>query len=118
MACRFGTEIASARVLAAFVVENKEVLSGEEMKDRYQLRPAYEVADSWSNFCGVGSAWVQWMVSFGALGGKVRWWEGYPQSKSAVPLCFELFDSEDNKIPDTHSRLKDIKAAVAILKKK
>ena len=85
------------------------------MNTKREPRTAYDVADSWSNFCGVGCAWVKWMVSFGSLGGLVIWYEGYPQSKSAIPLVFVLLDPHGKRISENRSRLKDIKEAIRIL---
>ncbi len=72
------------------------------------------VAESWEFWCGC-TAWSRAMRSFGNLGGMVTWYCGYPQSSSAIPLCFGLCDGSGHEIV-SGSRLKDIKAAVEILK--
>lgn len=67
------------------------------------------VAEQWERWCGK-TPWSENLRKFGRLGGKIIWWGGYPQSKSAMPLCFVLV------MPDKRewkgSRLKDIKQAV------
>ena len=59
--------------------------------------------------------WVKLLRRFGELGGKIIDWTGAPpQSASAIPLCFSLFTPGGQKI-ESASRLKDIRAAVALL---
>ena len=71
---------------------------------------AKEVAKAWKWWCG-SCAWTKAMEAFGKIGGRVRWWAGYPRSASAIPLCFTLILSEGQEI--NGSRLKDIKEAIA-----
>ena len=73
-------------------------------------QPPHEVADAWESWCGP-TQWSKALRQFGELGGEIRWLEGYPQSKSAIPLVFSLrlwghplFGM---------GRLKDIRRAVA-----
>lgn len=71
------------------------------------------VAECWERWCGI-TPWSKNLRRFGELGGQIIWWCGYPQSKSAIPLCFTLLATNGTKIPG-NSRLKDIKAAVSTL---
>jgi hypothetical protein len=75
-----------------------------------------EVAAFWVSWCGE-SAWSNALLDFAALGGKIKWWGGVPQSRSAIPLCFSLYDDESVELP-SHSRLKDLKAAAMYLRGK
>lgn len=72
-----------------------------------------DVAEAWEGWCGI-TPWSQLLRRFGELGGKVRWWCGYPQSASAIPLAFTLVMPDGSEF-NGHSRLKDLKAAVAVL---
>ncbi len=54
------------------------------------------------------------MDAFAILGGTVVDWDGVPMSKSAIPLTFVLYLPDGTRVPNQHSRLKDIKAAVAM----
>jgi len=81
---------------------------------KIELQPAIEVAEAWEDWCGE-SRWSKAMRDFGAFGGQVKWWEGYPQSLAAVPLCFGLYDKNGNEMP-SKSRLKDIIDAIKQLK--
>ncbi len=75
--------------------------------------PPEQVAKGWENWCGI-TAWSKAMYSFGKLGGLAIWWSGYPQSKSAVPLYFALYQPDGTELP-CESRLKDIKAGIIAL---
>lgn len=76
-----------------------------------------EVAKCWVSWCGE-TAWSRALIELSALGGRIRWQCGYPQSASAIPLCFELFDDiNDDPLPG-HSRLKDIRAACMYMRGK
>jgi hypothetical protein len=68
-----------------------------------------QVAEAWEAWCGE-TPWSKALREFGALGGKIIWWMGYPRSMSAIPLCFSLF-FRGKKLP-CNSRLKDIKQAI------
>lgn len=72
--------------------------------------PPEQVAADWEDWCGV-TKWSIALRKFGELGGKIVWWSGYPQSKSAIPLCFSLFRPDGVEIL-CKSRLKDIRAAI------
>lgn len=69
------------------------------------------VAKEWKGWCGE-NRWTRLLESFGILKGKIIWYTGYPQSKSAIPLCFELILETGEKIAG--SRLKDIQRAIDI----
>lgn len=74
-----------------------------------------EVATQWDLWCGP-TPWSYTLRKFGILGGKIIWFCGYPHSASAIPLCFGLImpDNTEFIAPDLrHSRLKDIKQALA-----
>lgn len=75
-----------------------------------------EVAKSWISWCGE-TTWSRALIEFDMYGGKIKWFCGYPQSKSAIPLCFVLYDDEGGEFPG-HSRLKDIKAAIMYMRGK
>ena len=68
----------------------------------------------WERWCGP-SPWSEALREFGSLGGYCEYWCGVPRSASAIPLCFALYDRKGREIPG-NSRLKDIKAAIKILK--
>ena len=53
-----------------------------------EIQECEDVAEKWENWCGK-NRWTNLLESFGILGGKIIWWTGYPQSGSAIPLCFE-----------------------------
>ena len=74
--------------------------------------PASQVADDWEAWCGE-TQWTKKLREFGSLGGLVRWWSGYPQSRSAIPLTFELFLADGTKC-ECEYRLKDIRAAIEL----
>lgn len=74
------------------------------------IRPAAEIADAWAHWCGE-NRWTKALREFHDLGGLVRWWCGYPQSASAIPLTFELFRADGTALASEH-RLKDIRAAI------
>ena len=81
------------------------------------LISAWFVAADWQRWCGP-TKWVYTMVHFAQLGGLVRWWSGYPQSKSTIPLCFELYTPDHKPIPQVSkggSRLRDIEFAIDYL---
>lgn len=69
-----------------------------------------DVARDWGRWCGETS-WVKWMRRWGRAGGRVVWWCGYPQSASAIPLCFSLVGPSGDR-PPCKSLLRDIRAAV------
>lgn len=79
-----------------------------------EIVPAEEVAKGWASWCGSRCQWVKKLTEFGELGGKCRWWCGYPRSRSAIPLTFELFSPSGEPLPCEH-RLKDIRTAIAAL---
>ena len=44
-----------------------------------------EVAKAWVAWCGE-TAWSKALIEFSMYGGLIKWFCGYPQSKSAIPL--------------------------------
>lgn len=80
----------------------------------HALRPAGELADRWADYGGE-SAWTRAMRRFAELGGLVRDYGGMPQSRSAIPLTFTLHRPDGSQFPDQAYRLKDIRAAIALL---
>lgn len=83
------------------------------MSDIKRQADPIPVAEAWERWCGE-TQWSKALREFAALGGRITWWCGYPQSVSAIPLCFTLHKSTGEEI-NGGSRLKDIKAAIAIL---
>lgn len=83
------------------------------MKRTWNEQKPSEIADAWERWAG-DTQWSRLMRRFGELGGSVIWWGGFPQSKSAIPLCFVLYDPNGYEI-DGKSRLKDLRHAVALL---
>jgi hypothetical protein len=77
------------------------------------IQTCEEVATSWENWCGE-TPWSKSLRKFGELGGKVIWWCGVPRSASAIPLCFVLV-MPDGFHYQGHSRLRDIKDAIAAI---
>ena len=75
-----------------------------------QPEPAGDIADAWAQWCGENQ-WTKRLREFGNLGGKVKWWCGYPQSHSAIPLTFSLIMPDGTPFPCAY-RLKDIRAAI------
>jgi len=75
-----------------------------------RVESALVVAEWWERWCGE-TEWSKWMRRWHDLGGRVIWWGGYPQSKSAIPLVFQLVDSSGKRL-DGNSRLMDIRHAV------
>lgn len=75
--------------------------------------PPAQIAEDWEAWCGE-TAWSKSMRRFGELGGLAVLWCGFPQSKSAIPLCFSLFRPDGTELPGK-SRLKDIRHAITIL---
>jgi hypothetical protein len=71
-----------------------------------------DVAEAWEAFCGE-TKWSRLMREAGALGCKCVWWAGYPRSKSAIPLCFELIKG-DARIMKGHY-LYELQRAVNVL---
>jgi hypothetical protein len=67
------------------------------------------VAKQWEKWCGK-TAWSKNLREFGRQGGKIIWYCGFPQSVSAIPLCFVLVMPSGEELG--HSRLKDIKEAI------
>ena len=55
-----------------------------------ELQPAAEVAEAWERWGGK-TQWSKAMTAFGEAGGQVKWYGGFPQSASAIPLCFVLY---------------------------
>lgn len=78
------------------------------------LQPGQKLAARWEAWCGE-THWSKTMRRFGELGGLVRDFGGVPQSRSAIPLCFSMHRADGRKFENLHSRLKDIRAAVAAL---
>jgi hypothetical protein len=78
--------------------------------------PVETVVLSWKNWGGE-TQWTQLLRQFGQLGGLITHYCGLPRSKSAIPLTFTLHFPSGEKI-DTggNSRLRDIKAAIQIMK--
>lgn len=79
------------------------------------MESANIIANDWADWCGENTPWVKALREFASFGGLVTWWCGYPQSKSAIPLTFSLHRLDGTKLPCAY-RLKDIRAAVAILR--
>jgi len=71
------------------------------------------VAESWEKWCG-STPWSENLKELGELGGKIIWYCGYPQSASAIPLCFVLVMPSGEEFG--HSKLKDIKKAIRRLR--
>jgi len=74
----------------------------------------YEVAKAWEAWCGP-SPWSRALREFGKLGGRIRWLEGFPRSKSAIPLAFILYAPDGTRLNE-RSRFKDILEAIKRLK--
>jgi hypothetical protein len=85
-------------------------------QQRTEWQDPDEVAEAWEFWCGE-TPWSRSLRRFGELGGRVRWFGGYPRSRSAIPLCFCLYGPDGRELP-SRSRLKDIKAAVATLEER
>ncbi|HEY3525884.1 MAG TPA: hypothetical protein VGK47_06790 [Nitrososphaeraceae archaeon] len=68
-----------------------------------------DVAEEWEGWCGI-TPWSTLLRKFGELGGKIIYYCGYPQSKSAIPLCFVLVLPDGKEIKG--SRLKDIREGI------
>lgn len=79
-----------------------------------ELMTGQDVADAWVDWCG-DNQWTGAMRRFGELGGRVKWFDGYPQSRSAIPLTFILY-SPEGQLLYGYSRLRDIKDAIKIIK--
>jgi len=71
------------------------------------------VADRWESWCGK-TRWSEGIREVGRLGGMIRWYCGFPQSASAIPLCFTVIISPMEEVEG--NRLKDIYHAIDILK--
>jgi hypothetical protein len=80
---------------------------------KVEIQDCESVADSWAAWCGE-TQWSKKLRQFGELGGKIKWWCGVPQSPSAIPLCFSLYDAQKKEIEGS-SRLKDIRYAIEYL---
>ena len=76
-----------------------------------ELHGCKEVAEQWVGWCGE-NRWTNLLDALGVLNGKMIWYGGYPQSKSAIPLCFTLV--LENGIEINGSRLKDIQRAIDV----
>jgi hypothetical protein len=81
---------------------------------RFDLEATASFWESWSKASG---KWAVALREFGALGGKCEYWCGVPNSASAIPLTFALYSPDGEKMP-CDSRLKDIKAAIAVLRER
>lgn len=76
------------------------------------LQPCADVADAWECWNGE-SQWSKGLRELQALGCRMVWYCGYPQSLSAIPLCFAIYDASGKRLPiEQRSRLKDIRAAI------
>lgn len=84
-----------------------------EFADGYT--PIDIVIAKWQAWCGA-TRWTDALGRFAVLGGKVKWWCGFPRSASAIPLCFGLYTPDGREIPG-RSRLKDIRYAIALLER-
>lgn len=73
------------------------------------------VAEDWRQYGG-DNPWTAALDRFGDLGGKVIWWCGYPRCASAIPLTFSLHMPDGTKAHCNY-RLKDIRAAIALLER-
>ncbi|MCJ7747907.1 MAG: hypothetical protein MUP27_09190 [Desulfobacterales bacterium] len=71
--------------------------------------PCDLVIEAWERWCGK-TKWTELLSKFNQLGGQIIWWCGFPQSKSAIPLCFSLYLNGEKL--ECHSRLKDIQHAI------
>lgn len=80
-----------------------------KMGSPYTPQDARDVAEGWRGWAGE-TAWTKAADEFGELGGKIAWYCGYPQSKSAIPLTFTLHMPDGTEFAG-HYRLKDIRAA-------
>jgi len=78
-----------------------------------EMRDPAEIAEAWESWCGE-TPWSRALRRFGELRGKMQWLDGYPRCRSAIPLCFCLYAPDGSELP-SHSRLKDIRAAIATL---
>ncbi len=74
------------------------------------------IAHAWERWCG-DTPWSRAARKLGELGGLIIWWCGYPQSASAIPLCFGILLPDGHEFP-CDSRLKDLRAAVKYLEEK
>jgi hypothetical protein len=72
-------------------------------------------ASIWENWSDAAAKWAVALREFGALGGKCEYWCGVPHSHSAIPLTFALYKPDGTPLPCRY-RLKDIKAAIAVLR--
>ncbi len=80
--------------------------------DNYTYVPEF-VAEQWGQWCGENQ-WVKAMKSLANTGTKIIWYCGFPQSASAIPLCFVIVLPNGMEI--NGSRLKDIRNAIKLLK--
>lgn len=67
------------------------------------------VALKWQNWCGP-NRWSKALLEL-PLGWKVVWFCGFPQSGSAIPLCFSLVRERDG-LEITGSKIKGIRRAI------
>ena len=88
-----------------------EQAHGKNIRE-YAASPAY-VAQQWARWCGENK-WTSAMRALDGEGRYVIWWGGYPQSKSAIPLCFQVFHSWHRPLTQG-SRLRDLVSAHATL---
>ena len=77
-------------------------------------KPVDEVLEDWIAWAGE-TAWTKALREFGASGGLIVYWCGMPQCASAIPLAFTLHRPDGSRLP-CDNRLKDIRAAIKILK--
>ena len=85
-----------------------------EQKRLSYFKTGEQMAAIWASWCG-DTAWTRAALEFGALGGRFKYYDGMPRSKSAIPLTFALLAPDGTELP-SNSRLKDIRAAIATLK--
>ena len=78
--------------------------------DSYRCSPAY-VAQRWEQWCGP-SPWSRAMFAMEGDGRYVVWFGGYPRSKSAIPLCFQVFSRDDAPLTFDNG-LRELQAAVS-----
>jgi hypothetical protein len=76
--------------------------------------PEY-IAERWEKFCG-DCSWTRYMRALEGTGCKVTWYDGYPRSRSAIPLCFVIYLPDGTEYKG-HSRLKDIRNVVRLIQK-
>lgn len=91
---------------------------GEYYREQRRIKPepVAKTVRAWTQWCGE-TPWTKYLIEFGQLGGLITYWCGVPRSASAIPLTFSLHYANGERIEGCdNSRLKDLRAAVAILK--